>query len=123
MNLDIRTLPTIESGITSLIKKDSDVIFCSYSPQNGTRYDLIFTNITGVSKHVHVDDQGGWLVTWINSYDLKAMVVTNNGGLLHWQYVMDKMRASISDAVCLAEIIGHCTCEEVDRQAEEIITF
>jgi hypothetical protein len=39
---------------------------------------------------------------------------------------MEKMRASISDAVCLAEIISHCTgrtyitCEEIAQQPEDI---
>ena len=125
MNLDIRTKKTVEDGIVGGIVRliSAPVRLVSYSPGNGTKYDLIFTNITGMAC---VGDQGGWLVTWINSYDLKAMVVTDHGGLLHWQYVMDKMRVSISDAVCLAEIIGHCTgrtyitCEEVDRQAGEI---
>ncbi|MCK9567478.1 hypothetical protein M0R72_00850 [Candidatus Pacearchaeota archaeon] len=122
MNLDIRTLPTIDAGITEFRKEDREVMFVSYSPQNGTLYNLIFTDIKGSDE---VGEQGGWLVTWINSHDLKAMVVTDNGGFLAWQYVMEKMRASISDAVCLAEIIGHCTgreydtCEEVARQAEE----
>ena len=126
MNLDTRTKKTVEAGIIREIWPGSltrNPVHClSYEPGNGTLYCLIFTNITGVDD---VGDQGGWLVTWINSHYLKAMVVTDNKGLLHWRYVMEKMRASISDAVCLAEIIGHCTgrtyitCEEVAQEPEE----
>lgn len=126
MILDIRTKKTIEDGILGGIVQLGSVEavqHVTYQPGNGTSYRLIFCDITGVDD---VGEQGGWLVTWINSRDMKAMVITNNESLLHWQYVMEKMRASISDAVCLAEIIGYCTnrkyitCEEIAQEPEEL---
>jgi hypothetical protein len=131
MNLSIRTKKTIEDGIIGgIVRLDTlddslprrslisaSVRHVTYQPGNSTSYRLVFTNITGVDD---VGELGGWLVTWINSMDLKAMIVTDTGGLLHWKDVMEKMRVDISDAVCLAEIIGHCTgrtyitCEEID---------
>jgi hypothetical protein len=132
MNLNIRKKKTIEEGIVGgIVRLDTipdslprhslisaPVRHVTYQPGNSTSYRLIFCNITGTDE---VGEQGGWLVTWINSSNLNAMVVTDNGGLLHFNDVMEKMRVNISDAICLAEIIGHCTgrgfitCEELAR--------
>lgn len=125
MNLDTRTKKSVADSIVSDLPRGSCNVPVRYviaEPGNGTRYSLVFTDLKGSDE---VGEQGGWLVTWINSLDLKAMVVTDNGGFLDWRYVMKKMRASIADAVCLAEIIGHCTgreyetCEEVAQIEEE----
>jgi hypothetical protein len=125
MKFDLRTKCSIEAGIVTDLPKGSvigPVRFVDYQPGNGTRYNLVFTNINGTDE---VGNNNGWLVTWLNSHDLKAMVVTDSGQLLHFSYVMEKMRACASDAVCLAEIIGYCTgrsyitCEEFEALKED----
>ena len=56
---------------------------------------------------------------------MNSMIVVDNKALLHFGYVQKKLGCGISDAVCLAEIIGHCTgrtfytCEEVAEMSEE----
>lgn len=76
-------------------------------PGNGMRYSLVFTDLRESE-----DERKEWLVTWINSANLNSMVVTDNGGLLHFSYVEEQMRVNLSDAICLAEIIGYCTGRE-----------
>jgi len=107
MNLDIRTKKTVEDGIVESMSISTLVRYVSYSPGNGTRYRLLIANVKGTGMDEIDSSKGGWVVTSLNS--LKSMVVVDNGGLLHFNYVMEKLQCGIADAVCLAEIIGHCT--------------
>lgn len=37
------------------------------------------------------------------------VVMDNQGGLLHWEYVREKLKVAAADAVVLAELIGFVT--------------
>jgi len=120
MNLDTRTKKTIEEGIdTYTIWRGGQAIYISYSPGNGTRYRLLFSKLDGLNLQ-ELDTtapQDGWLVTNLNS--MNSMIVVDNKSMLYFEYVQKKLNCGIADAVCIAEIIGHCTgrtfytCEEV----------
>ena len=58
-------------------------------------------------------DGDGWLVTHMGGAPMTSMVVTDNGGgLLHHEYVREKLKVSMCDAVVLAELIGHVVGRE-----------
>lgn len=125
--IEVRTKKTVEEGIVNFglgdRQRESVIQYVEYEPGNGTRYRLLIANVNGTGMDEIDSSKGGWVVTNLNS--MRSMVVTDNAGLLHFNYVMEKLQCGIADGVCLAEIIGHCTnrpyvtSEEVLQQCEE----
>lgn len=121
MHYDLRTKKTVEEGI-QLREGDEDSIFILYAPGNGTNYlvSLQSFSVCGpkMKERIGIGSTGeGWLVTYLSPVFAVSMVITHIG-LLHWEYVWEKLRITTSDAVVLAELIGHVTgrpyisCEE-----------
>lgn len=114
MRLEVRTKKTIEEGIRNReIIQGTEVVV--YAPGNGSIYTVTFTNLSGLSPEVNDrfglgPDSTGWLVTHVGYSPMPSMIVTDNqGGLLHWEYVREKLKISAADAVVLAELIGFVT--------------
>jgi hypothetical protein len=114
MRLEVRTKNTIEEGIRNRETiQGTEVVV--YAPGNGSVYVVSFTNLSGLSPEGKDrfglgSDGKGWLVTHVGYAPMPSMVVTDNqGGLLHWEYVREKLKVSASDAVVLAELIGFVT--------------
>jgi hypothetical protein len=109
LNLDIRTNKTIPEGIVSHVQRNPSGIIhdIRYAPGNGTGYHLIFVKL----------DEDNWLVTLMNT--MHSMIVVKSTRILHYTYVSEKLGCSISDGICLAEIIGlitdrpFVTCDDV----------
>jgi len=112
MSLDVRTKTTIEEGIR-IREEHGDSTFLLYAPGNGVLYTVLIQKLSTCSPEMK-DRLGlgmlgdGWLVTYLSGLPMTSMVlVDNKGELLHWEYVREKLRLSISDAIVLAELIGH----------------
>lgn len=109
---DIRTKP-IENCATRMTG-DGDNLAVDWQPGNGTRYALLFVKLGKLAKF---DECGDWQVTWVTKR--KTMFVRETS-LVHYSYVQEKLECGISDAICIAEAIGHIlgiestTCEDFD---------
>jgi hypothetical protein len=81
--------------------------FSELQPGNATRYCLIVTPINGekASQASGVEVGNGFLVTWMNGFQMPSMIVSR-GMYVHESYVMNKMRVSEADASVLAEFIN-----------------
>jgi len=104
-------MPTVESGIKRK-EVSGACTFVSYCPGNGTKYDLMFTELTSFSdgaKDLMGVSEKCWLVTSLNQEPRPSALITNNGQLLHWAYVGEKLGLRTPDAVVVAELIGHIT--------------
>lgn len=131
MNLDLRTKKTIEEGIESC-ETTHGVRIVEYSPGNGTRYVLSLVELHGFSPETSewfgFDPKGfAWLVTWLNHSPMTSMVVVkDDGALLHWIYLREKLNAGVPDAIVLAEVIGYITgrsyfpCEEFEAAEKPV---
>jgi len=113
MRLDVRTKKTIEEGI-QLREERGDSTSILYAPANGTIYLVLIQKLAECSPELKdrmgLRDGEGWLVTYMGGVPMTSMVVIDNqGGLLHWEYVREKLRVSAADAVVLAELIGFVT--------------
>ena len=111
--MDVRTLPSIEQGIKIRDVQGSSTLI-SYCPGNGTKYLILITDVSHLGPEskdfMGLGSRGwGWLVTHVGHTPMTSMVVIDNGALLHWEYVREKLSVSISDAVVLAELIGFVT--------------
>lgn len=117
--LDLRT-KDIDDSIT-IIEEDPRTIAVEYQPGNGTRYTLTITTLSRFDSDEFLKCIGRegptWLLVWLNGSTGKAM--TFGRGLLHYNYVRDKLECSISDAIVIAEIVGrltkneHVSCDEI----------
>lgn len=92
---------------TKLIKNCATVLYdygdqkaVDWQPGNGTRYLLIFVElrdeIAGLAN--------SWQVTWVHK---RTTMFHSGAGFISYSYVMEKMGCNVSDAVCIAEAIGH----------------
>ena len=114
MRLEVRTKKTIEEGI-QLREEVGGSTFLLYAPGNGTLYMVVVQSLSGYSPKMKDRmglglDGGGWLVTYMGGVPMASMVVIDNqGGLLHWEYVREKLKVAAADAVVLAELIGFVT--------------
>lgn len=111
MILDIRTKATVEEGIRVRQEMEGR-LFVSYEPGNGTRYLLLLTKLDGFSESVTELIGVGpkcWSVTLLNREPHPLVFISDNGQLLHWSYVSEKLGLRIPDAVVVAELIGHLT--------------
>jgi len=118
---NIRTRP-INASVMSY-DVNSDIQYYNYQPGNGTRYSLLFiwldpkNNPHGCFAVFDEEHCGGWMITWVTQ--AKTMFIPEYG-MVHYSYVMEKMKAGTSDAIVLAEFIGYVTglpatsCEEFD---------
>ena len=130
--LDVRTLPTVEAGIKCKEEKGT-CKFVSYCPGNGTKYDLMFTDLTSFSestKDLMGVPEKGWLVTVLNQDPRPSALISDNGQLLHWTYVGEKLGFRTPDAIVVTELIGHITGrsyitgeEVMNELAEELVTY
>jgi hypothetical protein len=116
MRLDVRTKKTIEEGI-QLREEVGGSTFLLFAPGNGTIYLVLIQKLSDCSPKLKdrlgLRDGDGWLVTHMGGVPMTSMVVIDNqGGLLHWEYVREKLQVSAADAVVLAELIGHVTGRE-----------
>lgn len=112
MHLDVRT-KTVEEGI-QLREEVGDSTFLLYAPGNGTIYLVLIQKLADCSPNLKdrmgLRDGEGWLVTHMGGTPMTSMVVIDNqGGLLHHEYVREKLKVSLADSVVLAELIGHVT--------------
>lgn len=100
---------------TSVIK------FVEYQPGNGTRYVLVITDLSCLTvdalKSIGTrTDRSTYLVTKVEGNP--GVMTVGGSDFLHYSYVADKFKCSISDAVVLAELLGyllnlkHVSCEE-----------
>ena len=64
-----------------------------WQPGNGTRYDLILTNL-----------KGHWLITWLRFGGSGGPSLLFSG-YLHYTYVMEKMSVGIADAVAILKFL------------------
>lgn len=127
MILDVRTKATVEEGI--VVRQELEGrLFIAYAPGNGTQYLLLFTKLDGFGDQV--TDLLGigpkcWMVTVLNQEPRPSALITDNGQLLHWSYVGEKLGFRTPDAVVVAELIGqitgrpYLTGEEVMSALEE----
>jgi hypothetical protein len=111
MILDVRTKATVEEGIIARQELEGR-LFIAYAPGNGTQYLLLFTKLDGFGEKV--TDLLGigskcWMVTVLNQEPRPSAFITDNGQLLHWSYVGEKLGFRTPDAVVVAELIGHIT--------------
>lgn len=111
MILETRTKATVEEGI-KLREELEGRLFVSYTPGNGTIYHLLLTKLNGFCELV--TDLIGigpkcWLVTLLNQEPRPSALISDNGQLLHWSYVGEKLNLRTPDAVVVAELIGHLT--------------
>lgn len=111
--MSLREVPTVDDGITERsVSPDGSVIVVVYQPGNGTRYTVVFTDLRNLSNPFL--GVGQWLV---NVLGVGAMQSYSNG-YLAYDYVQEKLRCGVADAVVLAELIGrelgrkYVTCEE-----------
>ena len=114
MRLEVRTKKTIEEGICNRETGQGTEILV-YAPGNGSIYIVSFMDLSGFGPEVKDrfglgNEMNGWLVTHVGHSPMPSMVVTDNGGgLLHWEYVREKLKVAAADAVVLAELIGFVT--------------
>jgi hypothetical protein len=86
-----------------------------WQPGNGTRYALLFVELFG--EMAGFDEANSWQITWLSKR--KTMFISA-ASLVHYSYVQEKLECGTSDAICIAEAIGHIlgvqstTCEEFD---------
>jgi hypothetical protein len=127
MSIEVRTKATVEEGI-KVREELEGRLFISYAPGNGTAYHLLFTKLNGFCESI--TDLIGvgpkcWLVTLLNQEPRLSALISDNGQLLHWSYVGEKLNLETPDAVVVAELIGHITGrpyitgEEVMSEIEE----
>ena len=119
---DIRTMPIKEA---ILFRDDPGPLrFFEYCPGNGTRYAMLMTQLGSLSEDARArlgTGPGGVLVTMMN-YSNRQSIVVGNGDFLHYGYVKEKLDVSTSDAVVLAEFIGHVlgikhvSCEDFEAE-------
>lgn len=116
MREELRTKETVQDGIIDFKFGDdggrgqSLVRYVEYEPGNGTKYRLLFTNISGVKLEEVKERRGvrsGWVVTNLSS--MRSIIVTDTNEPLHFNYVTEQFKCGLADGICLAEIIGHCT--------------
>ena len=89
--------------------RNGPVTFMEYQPGNGTRYQIVISSFVNLSAEV--TDRIGCecdsvLVSLLNFPGVSPMIVKPNGGLLHYGYVMEKMKLGMGDAVAIAILIG-----------------
>lgn len=72
-----------------------------WSPGNGTRYELL---VTEVPTTIFGSSNGGYVVVGPFPDKLRAMVVSPEGGL-HYSYVMEKMGLNEIDASCVTVML------------------
>jgi hypothetical protein len=85
------------------------VKFYEYQPGNGTRYHVVFSSLVGMNQYVKDRigcDSRSYVVSLLNMPGISPMIVKMDGGLLHYQYVMEKMNLGKGDAVAIAIFIG-----------------
>lgn len=117
MFLDVRTKKTIDEGI-QLREEHGESIFILYAPGNGTMYTVLIQKLDACSPTLKDRmglgiDGGGWVVTHMGGVPMMSMIVIDNqGGLLHPEYVQEKLKVSLADSVVLAELIGHVVGRE-----------
>ena len=110
---DIRTR-AIEDCIKVLYDKD-DQKAVDWQPGNGTRYALLFVSLR--DEISGFDACNSWQITWITKR--KTMFISS-ASHIHFSYIQEKLECGISDAICIAEAIGHVLgltstrCEEFD---------
>jgi hypothetical protein len=117
----LRTKATITEGIRdySGIPVFGSVAMLRYEPGNGYSYNIVLTPLAELSEQARGiigAPRGSVLVTWI---DPMAMVGNRMPGgvsmivdrqpeaFLHYTYVREKLGCRTSDAIVLAELLGH----------------
>ena len=111
MFLDVRTKATVEEGIVTREGLEGRLVV-SYTPGNGTKYDLMFTELSGFSeltKDLMGVPEKCWLVTVLNHDPRPSIILSDSGQFLHWTYVQEKLGLREPDAVVVTELIGHIT--------------
>jgi len=114
---DIRTKP-IEACAARVAGNDERKVV-DWQPGNGTRYALLFVRLHELAG---VDECSDWQVTWITR---RRTMFVSDSSYVSYSYVQEKMSwvkdiIGISDAICIAEAIGHVlgleatSCEEFD---------
>ena len=117
--LSLRTIP-IDHAFALLYLADGSYRHVDYQPGNGTRYRFI---VVTLAEGLHWKDGPSYLVVDLNS---GRSCVLAADGLLHFRYVEEKLKLdSLSDAVVVAELLGHLTgrpvvsCEEYAAEAAQ----
>lgn len=109
---DIRTKP-IEACATR-VARDGDSLAVDWQPGNGTRYALLMVDL---GRLANTAECGDWQITWTTK---RMTMFISNSSFIHYNYVKEKLGCGISDAICIAEAIGHMlglsatSCEEFD---------
>lgn len=108
--MDYRTKATVGAGIVEDRPLGSAGRLINYQPGNGTRYILLFNQVPAgaASETLGLMGEPGWVVTWIH-HRSRSHLVYSQRGFLHWSDAQEWFKTSKSDAVVLAEIIGHVT--------------
>ena len=107
-NLELRT-KSVDDSIT-IIEERGPLIAIEYQPGNGSRYCLVITKLDPLGDEFlqSIGRQGKtWVLTWLAGSKGKSM--TFGDGLLHFNYVQEKLDCSRSDAIVIAEIAGQLT--------------
>lgn len=113
--MDLRTKPLTDSFVEMEDCADTTVV--NYQPGNGSRYTIVVTRITHpkACKVLNFSDSA----VVVNVLGMGSMVIATHG-YLTYGYVQQKLKCSLSDAIVLAEVIGHLTgreamsCEEYE---------
>jgi hypothetical protein len=104
------------------LSEEGVVRVVDYQPGNGTRYTLIITRVHE-SQALGIlgfpEDEGCYHVYLMGV----GTLLLSPYGLLHWNYVREKLHCGVADAVVLAEFLGHLlgrphvTCEQYLKNA------
>lgn len=97
---EMRTEPDVTSGVLT-DSRDGRARAVEYRPRRGTRYSLVLTDLGGMPGA-----PDGVLV-WVAG--LGSMVLPSGGGPVRHGRVQDSLRCSVTDAVVIAELLGHLT--------------
>lgn len=114
----LRQTPSVDEGITSLYASGGVTVVC-YEPGNMTRYVLTFAKVPSGSCQLLAVDPGGVVVSDINRQSTHAF---QPKGLLHYEYVAEKLKRREPDAIVIAELIGFIlsrpviSCEEYTKR-------
>ena len=108
---EVRQLP-LEKCIKMKAEKSSSSTVVDYVPGNGTRYIMVFTDLTTLMAYGDVSNLVGvqrgvacMSVSWINSPRNPSMLVTP--GFLHYSRIREKLGTTTVDGVVIGELIAH----------------
>lgn len=102
----------IEASILERVEAEASTTIIEYQPGTGSRYALAIVDM-GAMHHgapsalAGTNAAGCWLVIDITDTKGRAMRVQKIDTFLHWKYVGEKLQCGATDALVIAELLGH----------------